>query len=236
MPAKVIYPTQLLTTVNQRVRIALPALNSRTPTQYTVTFTAAAAAGAESLTIAAMTVPLYAGARLTVVGSDPAHVIEVAETAAVGETTLSILPLEEAIADTDTATTYATIFVAGCTDAAPSSQPKTTDATNFLSGAGSEMAVVGTSRTLSFNFNRVVADPGGDAIMQILFNDEYFDREIYAYVERTNGEIFEGAAIATTGSQAGPVQEKITMQVNLQFQGDSFVFTPSPAAVAPMFG
>jgi hypothetical protein len=228
MPLRINYPTQLITTVGQQVRIALPALNSRTLTSYVVTTSAEAIVGAESLAVTALTTRIYAGDRLKF---GPSSILAVvAEDCAVGATAIPTLPLTAVIATGLTATTFATLFVAGATDASPSSQPKTTDATNFNSGAGSEMAVVGTSRTLSFTFNRIEGDVGGDALMQVLYNDAYYNREIFAFVERTNGEIYSGAAIATTGAQQGPVQEKVTMNVNLQFQGTSFQFTPSPNA------
>ena len=228
MPLQINYPTQLITTVGQQVRIALPALNSRTLTEYTITTSADAILGAESLAVTALTTKLYAGERLKFGPSNLLAVV--ADDCAVGATTIPTLPLGAEIETALTARTYATLFVAGATDASPSSQPKTTDATNFNSGAGSEMAVIGTSRTLSFTFNRIEGDVGGDALMQVLYNDDYYNREIYAFVERTNGEIYSGAAIATTGAQQGPVQEKVTMNVNLQFQGTSFRFQPSATA------
>lgn len=225
------YPTQLLTTVNQSVRIALPALNSRTPPSSTVTTTAAAVEGDEEIDVEATDIKLWAGERIRF-GSTIAIL---AESINVGATTLMVEPLPAAVASGATATVYGTLYIAGATDASPSSQPKTTDATNFNSGVGSEMAIVGTSRTLSFTFNRIIGDAGGDALMQILFNDDHYNREVYAFVERENGEIYEGAAICTTGSQQGPVQEKISMNVNLQFQGQSFKFTPAANSITPVF-
>lgn len=136
-------------------------------------------------------------------------------------------PLTAAVANAATASTIALVTIVGATDATPVSSPKTTDTTNYVSGSGVEMAVIGTNRTLNVSYNQIEEDPGGLILNQILFNNAYFDREIYAQITRSTGERFEGAAIATTGDGQGPVQEKVTRTVQMQFQGDSFIYTPS---------
>jgi hypothetical protein len=138
-----------------------------------------------------------------------------------------------ALTDADTASTYATIYFAGVTDASPSSAPKTVNTENFLSGAGAEMVTTGTNRTLSFTVQRVANDPGSDLLFRVLFDDALYNREVYAIVERDGGEKFEGAAIFTNGSVTSPVQDLVTVQADLQFQGSSFTYTPPTGSFNP---
>ena len=149
----------------------------------------------------------------------------------VNSTLIQVAPLAAAVTPSSTATTKALLAVVGATDASPSSAPKTTDTTNYLSGAGMEMATIGTNRTLNVTFNEIEGDLGGIIIKQILFNDIHYNREIYAVVSRPNGEQYEGAAIVTQGDGQAPVQEKVTRTANMQFQGSSFIYTPPTADV-----
>lgn len=150
------------------------------------------------------------------------------DSAPAGSTLLFCVPLAAALTAALSATTRALLTVVGATNATPVSSPKTTDATTYLSGTGVEMVTVGTNRTLNLSFNRVVGDMGGNVLMQILYENSLFDREVWAEVVRPNGEKYEGACLVTSGNQTAPVQEKITQEANMQFQGDSFIFTPAP--------
>lgn len=154
--------------------------------------------------------------------------------APLGSRVLFCQALSGAVANNATASTIALFTLVGATDASPSSAPKTTDTTNYTSGAGMEMAIIGTNRTLSVSYNQINGDLGAIAIQQILFNDAQFNREVYARIVRANGEIYEGAAIVTSGDGQSPVQEKVTRTVNMQFQGSSFVYTPGTIDAAAL--
>ena len=149
------------------------------------------------------------------------------DSAPAGSEILFCLPLAAALTAGVSAKTKALLTVVGATNATPVASPKTTDSTTYLSGTGVEMAIIGSNRTLNMSFNRVSGDYGGNLLMNILYKQEFFDREVWAEIVRPNGEKYEGAAVVTSGNQTAPVQEKITQEANMQFQGDSFVFTPA---------
>jgi hypothetical protein len=153
--------------------------------------------------------------------------VTLTDSAPAGSTLLFCLPLPDALAAGVSAATRGLLTVVGATNASPVASPKTTDATTYLSGTGVEMAIVGSNRTLNMSFNRVTGDMGGCLIMALLYEQPFLDREVWAEIVRPNGERYEGACVVTSGNQAAPVQEKVTQEANMQFQGDSFVFTPA---------
>lgn len=227
MPA-IQYASKVITTVGTRLRLVPLAINNRNPPLYTITAAASALAGAESISVtAAASTKLWPGTALVFdkggAGESTAYVaseVTVTSTA----TPVPVVPLALPIASAATASTLGSVYVAGVTDSSPTSSPKTVDTTNYLSGTGMEMAIVGTNRTLSMSFNQVEGDPGGKLLKDILYIDNFSDREIFAIYERPNGETYKGACIPTSGDQTGAVQDLAKMTVALQFQGASFTF------------
>lgn len=232
MPLAIEYASKVITTVNTRLRVVPLGANNRNPPNFTITTTAAAVVGATQLVVTALPVKLWPGDRLIFNPGGTQAIVFVARPAEIAATTVFINDLPVALTTGAVATTKGSVYIAGVTDASPASAPKTIDTTNYLSGVGAEMAIVGTNRTLNLTFDRVEGDPGGQLFMDILYRDIYYDRECYAFYQRPSGELYEGACIATTGDQSGAVQDKATMTVNLQFQGSSFIFTPAPSAPA----
>jgi hypothetical protein len=192
------------------------------------------AVGSEYLPVTPLPTNIYPGEKLSF--NNGAYTVVVSDFAPAGAIQLQVQPTTVLAVENHTASTLATMYIAGATDASPSSQPKTVDGANFLSGAGSEMITTGTSRTMSFTFQRIVGDPGADLLCQMLFNDAFYDREIYAALKRPFGEEYAGAAIMTSGNQSSPVQDLITVQADLQFQGSSFVYTPPVGGFNPATG
>jgi len=184
-------------------------------------------AGTEYLSVTPTTVALWAGEKLTFTGGIQ---VVVTKDAPQGVVTLDVAPTPSLLTSGNIAVTMATYYIAGATDASPNSSPKAVETTNFNSGAGTEQVITGISRTMSFTFQNIQGDPGAEVIKQILYNDDYYNREIYAILKRADGETYEGAAIPTTGSQQSPVQELITIQADLQFQGATFSYTPDAKA------
>jgi hypothetical protein len=184
--------------------------------------------GSEYLPVTPTPVNLFPGEKLSF--NSGAYEVVVSDFAPAGSIQLQVQPTTVLAVENHTASTLATLYIAGATDASPSSQPKTVDAANFLSGAGMEMITTGTNRTVSFSFQRIVGDPGADLLLSYLYSDSLFNREIYAILKRPFGEEFAGAAIMTSGNQSSPVQDLITVQADLQFQGSSFVYTPPTGA------
>lgn len=192
------------------------------------------AVGSEYLPVTPLPTNIYPGEKLSF--NNGAYTVVVSDFAPAGAIQLQVQPTTVLAVENHTATTLATMYIAGATDASPSSQPKTVDAANFLSGAGMEMITTGTNRTVSFTFQRIIGDPGADLLMRVLYDDSLFDREVYATLKRPFGEEYAGAAIMTSGNQSSPVQDLITVQADLQFQGSSFVYTPPTGAFNPTTG
>lgn len=192
--------------------------------------------GSEYLPVTPIPTNIYPGEKLRFNSGGPAYTVTVSDFAPAGAIQLQVQPTTVLAVEGHTASTLATMYIAGATDASPSSAPKTVDGTNFLSGAGSEMITTGTSRTLGFSFQRVKNDPGCDLLMQMLYNDQFYNREIYATLKRPFGEEYAGAAIMTSGNQSSPVQDLITVQADMQFQGDSFRYTAPTGAFNPGTG
>ncbi|MFG6101198.1 hypothetical protein U2F10_03020 [Leptothoe sp. EHU-05/26/07-4] len=189
-------------------------------------------AGDEYLSVEPIPKALFPGEELFFGPSGANTKVTVATYAPAGATVLECLPLPATISDGDSASTFATISIAGATDASPTSQPKIVDATTFADGAGYSGLTTGTNRTLNFTFQDVEGDPGASILKQMLYIDRNFDREIYAILKRNAGfkiqpETYEGACIMTQGDQSSAVQDIITLTANLQFQGGSFKYTPT---------
>ena len=143
------------------------------------------------------------------------------------------VPLTAAVTSGTTALTQGLLLLAGANDATPSSSPKTSDRTRYLSGSGAETQVVGANRTVSIAY-MLMDDPdypdlGAEVIERVLYDDLYTSRQIYAYIRRANGETYEGMCVPTQGSSQAPVQEKITVTVAMQFQGCTFKRTAADA-------
>lgn len=182
--------------------------------------------GADFIPVVALPVDLWPGERLTFGGVS----VTVADRAPAGSVDIEVITTTAALTASATATTNATLYIAGATDASPSSSPKLVDGSNFLSGAGNEQIITGTNRTLNFTFQNIEGDPGAEVLKNILYNDAIYNREIYAWLTRANGEQYRGACIPTTGDQSSPVQDLVTITANLQFQGASFAYTPATGA------
>lgn len=300
MTAAVIqHPSGILTSVGTSVRVRMLPRGSRslpvwtitavTPVAQTLTTTAAAIAGATTLAVAALAVPILAGTSLTfgattvtvvadvdrgalaipiapapaaiasaatatytppanAIGNSQlfvapiptaidagerltygAQTVIVTRAAVQSSIVLFVAPLTAAVANNTSATTRALFEVVGATDASPQSSPNAVDAADYQSGAGAEMAPISTNRTLNFAFNRKLGSRGAAILMYMLYDDAYFDREVYAFIRRASGETFEGAAVATSGDGSAAKQSLITQNCNLQFQGSSFIWTPATA-------
>ena len=214
------YANATLVTTGMQLRFNPLPFGVRIPTKYTITTTAAAIVGAETLAVTALPAKLWCGDVLVFNSGGTATV---ARDTAIAGTSLKVVPLTTPIATGATAQTTASVYAA-VTEASPNASPKIEDVTNSLSGTGYEGATVASNQQLSLTMDRVSGSPGNKLLLDILYKPEHLKREIYAGLVFPNGEKYQGACIPTTGSQSGAVQAKRTMQVNLQFQGCSFEF------------
>lgn len=144
-----------------------------------------------------------------------------------GATLLPVKPLEAPVSADEIATTKALLLLVGAMVATPASAPKSVDRSRYISGPGAESQTVGTNRTLQLQFDRMIGDLGGETLMEILYNDDYYQRQVYAFVQFADGETFEGLAQITQGDSQGATQDKRMQTANMQYQGCSFEHTPA---------
>lgn len=180
--------------------------------------------GSTILPVAALPVLLDVGDKLTfgaqtlrVTGRSPAGAIQV-RVSAIGTT----------ITSGATATTKGLLAVAGVTSSpVPSPEPKVIETTNLLSGIGKEQQVTGVSHTMKVMLDLIQGNLGGDVITDILRDANKYNRELYFELLMTDGELHSGVAIPTAGSESGEIQDKRKMDITLQIQGLTYVFTKS---------
>lgn len=196
-------------------------ISSRTPPSYTITTSAIASTGAESIAVVALPAALDAGTLLTF-GST---VVTVTNRAATAATSIQTLPLSAEIASGATATTKALVFVAGCTNATVTPQIKNSDTTNYLSGLGMEKVTVGNAKTMALDFNLVYGDLGGGILRKIAHQDAFAGREFYFRLAFPSGEAHEGVALLESASPQNPVQEKRAFSCAAQIQGANYFYT-----------
>ena len=230
MPLTINRPSIVETTVGITFQIGeLPiqtvgnvVVSSRTPATYTITCTANASQGAESLSVSPTFVLLDAGTLLTFGGVTAT----LSNAAPAGSTTLQTLPLPGTIANNATASTKALVFVAGCSNAVVSPQIKNSDTTTYLSGLGMDKVTVGNAKTMSLDFNLMYGDRGGAILRKFAFDKSFAGREFYFYLLYPSGEAHEGDALLESVSPASPVQEKRSFSCTAQIQGDTYIYTP----------
>jgi len=204
-------------------------ISSRTPTSYTITTSATASSGAESINVTALPVALDAGTILTF-GSTT---VTVSNRAAVAATSIQTLPLSASVAGAATATTKALVFVAGCTNATVTPQIKNSDTTNYLSGLGMEKVTVGNAKTMALDFDLVYGDLGGGILRKIAYQNAFAGREFYFRLAFPSGEAHEGVALLESVSPQNPVQEKRSFSCSAQIQGDNYFYTPPTIVTIP---
>lgn len=204
--------------------LSIEAAPDAIPSGATGTFKAGTLAqGTMYLSVAALPADLDVGEILTF----GAVTVTVTDFAPIGSTVVDILPLPSLLTAGATATTLALLQLVGVVDCTPNSAPKTVDITNYTSGVGNEMVVTAVSKTMNMTFNRIVGDRGGIEIMKLLYDNSFYNREIYAQLIRPFDGTYEGAAIVTQGDQQSGIQDLVKQTANLQFQGVSFKYTPA---------
>jgi hypothetical protein len=211
---------------------------------YTIALGAAVTLGAETASlqlsnppVGVTSISLEAGTILSFPGATinaPRVLITLAADVTVTTTAAAkaILPAPAAIADTLTATTKALNFLPGCRSAIVTPTIKTEDVTNYLSGTGMEMLVVGNSKKVSMEVDLVYNNVGHDALLAMMYADADVGREAYLDILFPSGERHEGYALLTTATPAGGVQAKRAITAEWQFQGGCYTYTPAPLVAA----
>jgi hypothetical protein len=195
------------------------AITSGTTGSYTA---GALTAGTMFLSVTAIPTPIDAGDRL-VFG---AVTVTVSDFAPAGSTVLEVLPTTALLTAGTTATTNALQTVASVTSVSPEPDRKIVETTSMASGSGMERLATATGQKMNLAYQIVqgageLQDRGGAVLTQIIYDPEFFNREIYVRMIRQDGT-YQGAAMVTDAPQQGDIQDKVVQTCNLQFQGTSF--------------
>lgn len=219
--------------------LLLPA-NSRTVTKAVITFEAAAAVGATTVSLTAVSsTVIKAGTSISFASaSSPTERQQVLFTANATITataaSFAVAPLKKAIADASVGDfVVGTVPLFGIQTMDKANQETQVDTTNFQSGSGVEAAIVRYARTLSISGIVKVGDLAYvDIIKKVSDNSAFTNREVYVIATLPDGEKFEGAAKVMGLSEPANQNEVKKYSFSLPFQGDSFIWTPGYYAAA----
>lgn len=217
---------------NVTLDVVLLPLNSRVPASTTLTLDTAAVAGDTSLSItASASTPVKAGNSLTFADTtgNVQAIVLTDTTIATTATSVPILPLTQAIADTSTATYYTGLLpLYGIQEFGIQSQDQEVDTTNTLSGFGTEMALVRSGKTASISGIQVPGDKALDTIIKaVALQGATFGREVYAVLTLPDGERYRGAAKVRNFNAPGNQNEVKKYSFELSFMGVTFVNDPA---------
>jgi hypothetical protein len=210
--------------------VILP-LGSRNPTIVTVTNSAAAAIGAQTMQLTASTAStaIKAGSSLSFIaptaptGRQQAMLVNDA-TLGTPATAADVSELVAAIPANATAQYYPGLLpLLGIQDFGLQSQPTTEDTTDTRSGTGTEMGMIRTSRTLNVS---CIERPGDACLYNIVkplnLSNALFGREVWAIATYPDGEQLRGAAKVTNYQQPGNKDQFKKFSFDLTFMGGGF--------------
>ena len=140
---------------------------------------------------------------------------------------VSTLEIPAPIAAAAIAKDKALLFLPGARSAIVTPTIKTEDVTNFGSGTGMEMVVTGNSKKIAIELDLVYKNKAHEAILAMMYADSDIGRESYLEVLFNSGERHEGYALMTSAAPAGAVQAKRSVNLEFQFQGGCYIYTPA---------
>ncbi len=224
------YPVGETQLKNFILQMVLLPKGSRTPTRRTVTASSAVAEGATtaSLTTASATTVKAGTALSFAAASSPTErqQLIIVDDASLSSTPASaaIIPAEKAIASNSTASyVVGLIPLMGVQEFALQGQTQTVDTTNTLSGSGTEMASIRSSKTYSVSGIQIIADPGLETIVKpVGLDNALFGREVYVQAIYPDGEVIEGAAKISNLSLPGNQNEVKRYSFELMIMGSSY--------------
>lgn len=204
-----------------------------TPTAYTLTCAAGAAAGAVSIAVTANTTglsvqhdtPLYFsnGTIAYVNTAGPSDLLAIGTTS----TTVPIRPLVGTIATNGTATAYALRRLNGIRTAGVPIAPQPEDIFTMDDGFGIVQQVVGVERTINLDGIRKTGDRCMyEIIIPYLTSDTTIRNFLWADLLYPNGDRFFGLVRITGGNgfANAAVRQSMTYQMTMSFQGDTGFF------------
>lgn len=208
-----------------RFLVGALATNQTVPTAQTLTVTAAADAGDDTLTVSATTGYLSSGVEIQI-GST---LVKVRQDTPRGSTTLPIEPLAvgETITSSATGTYYELFEFIGGSDIQIAGQENTISIRNFKSGqwAYNAKVMTGVSFTCQGQYHT------DDYALRNVIRPAFFTlgKEIYAELTRENGDVWSGNFLVNGYSEGNALDNVVTVSFTLNSNG--VVVIPAPAVL-----
>lgn len=205
---------------------------NRTVTQVTIT-AGAAVIGATTISLTpASAITLRAGNVLSFRAGSEAYrtqVVVLSDHSNIsGNTTVTIAPLSRAITSGATASFVNGLLpLTGIQTLDLNNQETQVDTTSFLSGSGTETALVRVNRNYSVSGVALAADEALESVIKPVgaFQGNMFNREIYAAATFSDGERIEGVAKVYALNFPANQNEVKKYSFTLAFQGRAFTWT-----------
>lgn len=205
---------------------------NRTVTQVTIT-AGAAVIGATTISLTpASAITLRAGNVLSFRAGSEAYrtqVVVLSDHSNIsGNTTVTIAPLSRAITSGATASFVNGLLpLTGIQTLDLNNQETQVDTTSFLSGPGTETALVRVNRNYSVSGVALAADEALESVIKPVgaFQGNMFNREIYAAATFSDGERIEGVAKIYALNFPANQNEVKKYSFTLAFQGRAFTWT-----------
>lgn len=205
---------------------------NRTVTQVTIT-AGAAVIGATTISLTpASAITLRAGNVLSFRAGSEAYrtqVVVLSDHSNIsGNTTVTIAPLSRAITSGATASFVNGLLpLTGIQTLDLNNQETQVDTTSFLSGPGTETALVRVNRNYSVSGVALAADEALESVIKPVgaFQGNMFNREIYAAATFSDGERIEGVAKVYALNFPANQNEVKKYSFTLAFQGRAFTWT-----------
>ena len=206
---------------------------NRTVTQVTIT-AGAAVIGATTISLTpASAITLRAGNVLSFRAGSEAYRTQVVVLSdhnnISAATTVTIAPLSRAITSGATASFVNGLLpLTGIQTLDLNNQETQVDTTSFLSGPGTETALVRVNRNYSVSGVALAADEALESVIKPVgaFQGNMFNREIYAAATFSDGERIEGVAKVYALNFPANQNEVKKYSFTLAFQGRAFTWTP----------
>lgn len=205
---------------------------NRTVTQVTIT-AGAAVIGATTISLTpASAITLRAGNVLSFIAGSEAYRTQVVVLSdhnnISAATTVTIAPLSRAITSGATASFVNGLLpLTGIQTLDLNNQETQVDTTSFLSGPGTETALVRVNRNYSVSGVALAADEALESVIKPVgaFQGNMFNREIYAAATFSDGERIEGVAKVYALNFPANQNEVKKYSFTLAFQGRAFTWT-----------
>lgn len=213
MAATDIHPSNSILTVGSEFGAVLLPSNTRTPTQYTVTLTAAVAQNATSIsvTVTGGTPVVYANTQLVFGGTT---LVTTTDTPISGTTTIAILPAPAAVSSGTATTTFLWGNLLGVQEMSEDSKSSLISIRSLASGKYNDQRVTMNDNSLQFSGWYHQKDSCMANVIKVSYRNA---SEIYFQAEYTDGENVRGIGVISSLTRAAKLDDvqKYTFTLNI---------------------